>query len=129
MITTIFEALPFLGALLGLVAVVYSLVMVIRHRRAELKLQYKLSLDKAYMEFVRARNVLDHAEEQAMSEEEIDAVLEFIRKELKTLEEDDRESIEEALYQPSVKGRNNYIYKLVTNTRGALESSVEPIRR
>src|SRR5215211_3016055 len=118
---TVFEALPFVGALLGVIAALYSLALVWLRRRAEAKLQYKLALDEAYREFVRARNVLAHAEEHAMSEEEIDELLDFIRKELSTLEEGDRERIEEALYQPSVKGRSNYLYKLVTSSGRALE--------
>ena len=122
MMATFFEALPWIGVVLSLGAALYSLVMVVLRRRAEDKLQTRLLLDETYQNFVQARNVLVHAEEHTMSQEEIDEILDFIRKELDSLEEGDRGRIEEALYQPSVKGRSNYIYKLVTSSGRALEA-------
>ncbi len=119
--STIFEILPFIGVLLGLLASAYAFMMVLRQRRAELKLQRRLLEEEVYQALLRKRSLLVHAQEHSMSEEELDELMRVILKELAYLKEQDRERIEEALYQPSARGRNNYIYKLVTETGRTLE--------
>jgi hypothetical protein len=118
---SIFEILPILGAILAGGASAYAINMVLRQRRAESRLRRRLTLDRAYQRLLNERNLLAHARESSMSEEELDALMRIVSKELHSLDEGDRERIEEALYQVSERGRRDYLYKLVEETGPALE--------
>lgn len=118
--SSIFQVLPFIGVVLGVIASVYAAVMTARQRKAEAKLRSRLLGDPDYQAFLRTqRNLLVHAKEHSMSEDEVSLLLGHINEELEYLEEPDRTRIKEALYQPSLRGRYDYLSKLVTESSQA----------
>jgi hypothetical protein len=113
--SAIFQVLPFVGAVLGVVATVYAVLTTARQHKAESNLRHSLLRAPDYQAFLRTqRNLLVHAQEHSMSEDEIALLVPLISEELQYLEEQDRARIKEALYQPSLRGRYDYISKLVT---------------
>jgi len=116
----IFEILPFIGALLGVGATVYAVLVTARRRKAEANLLDRLLEDPDYQAFLRTeRNLLVHAQEHSMSEDEVILLMHHISEELQYLEEQDRARIKEALYQPSLRGRYDYLSKLVAESSQA----------
>jgi hypothetical protein len=127
--TTLFNVLTAIPPLLGLLAVLYSVTRVVQLRRAERKLlkaensiQGRLTSEETVQTpslFVELRNALAHARGDTLTPQEFGKVASLIDKHLRDLErkgaldERDRARIEELLYQPSDKGRTNYIVKLL----------------
>lgn len=116
----IFEILPFIGAFLAVVATLYAAVRTARQRKAEANLRYRLLQDPEYQALLRTQdNLLVHAKEHSMSEDEVALLVPLISEELRYLTEQDRARIREALYQPSRRGRYDYLSKLVTESSQA----------
>jgi hypothetical protein len=130
--------LSLLGALLGVVAASYSFLQTYRRQRAEThfvrilvpKGEEPESLRRLYrLQELRRRQIISDSEfnheQSELLRQALDELTQSFSVELENLDEDDRERVEEALYQPSLQGRINYIRKLL----GEIEENSQNLKQ
>lgn len=115
-----FDAMAVFGASLATGAALYSVLRVNRQLRAEAELVRRLIQRERYLLWLRRHEAL-LLSERRVSSEDIAELRDYIERELKTLRAEQRRPIEEALNQPSARGRASYVGKLVEQSARELE--------
>jgi hypothetical protein len=112
-VTGVVAVVPILAAVLG---GIFTLMRIVRRRRAERHLSSLLAQDKQF---------LQELESLTRSQVDADTVNEankLLKKRVAQLGEEDQKQLVEGLSQPSEKSRMNYIVKLVTEGERTSES-------
>ena len=122
------DALAIGGTILSSVAAVYALSQILLSRKAETHLLMKLVTEKhskhllAQFDNLTVRN----QEGRLLNEEEMGRLRSEIVRIVETLDSQDKERIKDALYQPSIEGRANYLSKLAEESAKTLEHQLQP---
>ncbi len=82
-------------------------------------------IEEEYIRLRQTRNEIAHSAKARLSEKDIDFLVELIRQNMELLDEQAKERIKEALYQPSLEGRSNYVSKLAEESAKNLEHQVQ----
>jgi hypothetical protein len=103
-------ALMMAAGMYGMVSMIRKIVIVMR---GEGELVRRLARDECYRSYVVELEQRHPGDDEDITPEELDEVRRLIVKRLADLEEKQRREVADALNQPTVWGRENYVRKLL----------------
>ena len=107
------HALSILGVILSLIALAYSVTRLVRKLKTEKKFIHCLANAEEFRALIEQEEFAKRLTQGDVTLEDLDPAKKVVEMELQFLDKKERKYIREALYQPTVRGREEYLKKLI----------------